>query len=114
MPASHYVEISIEEDEYADAASRAYQSAEEAATGDQRVAYPEPYNSVGCGWGTLGHHVEALAKGVASSLGLDWDCCHQTTLQLKLYCGTPQKYAQFEQKLVERIEPLKPWVRLSK
>ena len=114
MPATasttqHYVELRVDDDSYAAASSAAYQRAEENAT-SYPVVYPEPFNTIGCGWGRMTDHVEQLAKELADETGLDWDCCRQTTLQLTLYCGTPDIYAQFDRALAERLRPLIAWV----
>lgn len=109
MTATCYLELHIDEDRYAEASGQAFEHAEACAK-TYPVAYPEPYNTIGCGWGTLGRHVENLAQSLANELGLDWDCCHQTSLQITLYCGTPQQYCDLKRQLREATNPVRSWV----
>lgn len=111
MTAKCYLELHIDEDRYAVESGQAFAQAEANATA-YPVAYPEPYSTIGCGWGTLGRHVESLAQNLANDMGLDWDCCHQTILQLTLYCGTPLQYSLFCHRLHEATNPVRAWVTI--
>lgn len=115
MTHSYLVEVLIDEDGYAQDAGNVFAAAEAAAAAANAypVVYPEPYNTVGCGYGVIGGHIERLATGIANDLGLDWDCCHQTNLLLTLYCGTPQRYAELVRELQSKTEFLRQWVVLS-
>ncbi|MBG6083198.1 hypothetical protein [Rubrivivax gelatinosus] len=112
MTRNHYVEIHVDEDGYAEASAEAYSLAESSATA-YPVVYPEPFNSVGCGWGTAGKFVERCAQDTATALGLDWECSNNVEIQLTLYCGTPAQYARFRRQLAEKIQVIATWVTIK-
>lgn len=112
MGTTGLVVLKLDEEAYAEASGGAYRRAEEAAQGSgQCPNYPEPFNTIGCGYGPLAEHVKRLCSTLSLELGLDADFCHQTDLMVTLYCGTAADYAKFEKMLGERMQPVKEWVR---
>lgn len=109
---SHYVEIKVDEEGYADASSDVYGQAEASATSFP-VVYPEPYQTIGCGWGMAGEFVKRCAIDLANDLGLDWDCNHQIEIQITLHCGSPALYAEFRAQLGQKLQALEAWVRIK-
>lgn len=109
---SHLVEVKLNEEGYSDASARAFQEAEAAAAAEEKypVSYPEPFNTIGCGYGPLGEFTHKLAFDLSTELRLDLDTCHQTTLLLTLHAGSAEQYAKFERELLKRLEVVKTWV----
>lgn len=107
---SNLVMIGVRENIYAAAASSAFEQAESNAE-SYPVLYPEPFNSIGCGWGCAGNYVTKLAQTLANEMNLDWECCLQTDLFIiRLWCGNEKLYAIFERRLQERLSLVRPWI----
>ncbi|WP_341744595.1 hypothetical protein [Azonexus hydrophilus] len=112
MATSVLVILKLAEESYAADSSSAYNKAEDEARRSNAypVVYPEPFNSIGCGYGPLNDYVRKQCSAVASELGLDSDFCIQSELQVTLYCGTKADYAKFVQTLGVRLQAVKGWV----
>ena len=109
MPQKHYIEVKANEEAYAAASGSAYERTEAAAT-SYPVRYPEPFATLGCGYGRVGAFVVRAGQEAANEAGLDWECTNQIHVQFTLSGGTEQQYAQFEKALQERLELVKKWV----
>lgn len=111
MGATELVIVNLDEESYAEVSARAYGAAESAAqrTGEY-PDYPEPFDTIGCGWGVLGEYVKQQCLALTSEQGLDVDICHQTDLMLTLHGGTAKEYAEYVEALEERLRPVKEWV----
>ena len=109
MPQKHYIEVKANEEAYAAASGTADERAEAAAT-SYPVQYPEPFATLGCGYGQAGAFVVRAGQEAANEAGVDWECTNQIHVQFTLFGGTEQQYAQFEKALQERLELVKKWV----
>jgi len=108
---SSLVVLKLAEESYAVDSSSAYSKAEiEAERTNTKAVYPEPFNSVGCGYGPLTAYVKQLCSTVAAELGLDHEFCIQTDLMVTLYCGTKADYAKFVKVLGDRLQAVKGWI----
>lgn len=112
MGASSLVILKLAEERYAEDSGNAYSKAEEEAlrTNVYPVIYPEPFNSIGCGYGPLNDYVQKQCSAVVSELGLDADFCNQSELMVTLYCGSKADYDKFVRILGERLQTVKGWV----
>ncbi len=108
---SSLVVLKLDEERYAVDSSNACSEAEnEAQRTNARAVYPEPFNSVGCGYSPLNDYVRNQCSVVAAELGLDQEYCIQTELMVTLYCGTKADYAKFVTMLGARLQAVKGWV----
>lgn len=112
MGTSSLIILKLAEERYAEDSGNAYSMAEEEAqrTNIYPVAYPEPFYSIGCGYGPLNDYVRKQCNAVASELGLDADFCIQSELAVTLHCGATEDYAKFTAMLGERLEAVKGWI----
>lgn len=104
--------LKLAEEIYAGESAQACAAAEEAAAQTQQypVVYPEPFQSLGCGYGPLMQFVLNSCLDLTSELGLDADFCSQTDLQLTLVNVPSAKYQKFMTVLATRLEPVRPWI----
>lgn len=60
---------------YAQESRLAYELAEAAAAEKTQypVIYPEPFNTIGCGYGALRKHAENMCTRLANELNVDWE-----------------------------------------
>lgn len=108
---SSLVVLKLDEERYAVDSSNACSEAEnEAQRTNARAVYPEPFNSVGCGYSPLNDYVRNQCSVVAAELGLDQEYCIQTELMVTLYCGTKADYAKFVTVLGARLQVVKGWI----
>lgn len=104
--------LKLNEEGYAADSGDAYKKAEQDAmrTGQYPVVYPEPYNSIGCGYGPLADYVKRQCFELSNERRLDLEFCHQVELLITLYCGTQADYAEYTRMLGERLQGVKTWV----
>lgn len=109
---SRQIIIKLDEERYAEDSGDAYSKAEDEAqrTNAYPVVYPEPFNSIGCGYGPLNDYVQKQCNAVASELGLECDYYIQSELMVTLHCGSNADYVKFLKILGERLEAVKCWV----
>ncbi|MGF6440089.1 hypothetical protein [Paraburkholderia youngii] len=106
----------LAEEEYADASGKSYEAAETAAmhANAYPVVYPEPFGTVGCGFGPLNTFVKSQCDAVASELRLDVEVCNQFELIVTLACGTRSEYEKFIKLVGERVTKVGAWILNAK
>lgn len=106
----------LAEEEYADASGKSCEAAEAAAmhANAYPVVYPEPFGSVGCGFGPLNTFVKAQCDAVASELHLDVEVCNQLELIVTLACGTRSEYEKFIKLVGDRVATVCEWILNAK
>lgn len=104
--------LKLAEDAYAEDSGNAYEMAEQEAerTGEYPVKYPEPYSTIGCGFGPLSTYVQKECDIVAAELNLDLEFCDQAELMVILYGGSKADHDQFAGTLGERLQAVKGWI----
>lgn len=112
MAISHLIEVKVDEEGYAAESGAAFSAAEEAATA-YPVVYPEPFATLGCGYGLAGKFVQKTCTDLANERGLDWECCNQTEVLVTLSCGTAADYLRYEVELQKRLDIVASWVKFE-
>lgn len=112
MATTNLVILKLAEERYALDSAAAYGNAEDEAkqTGTYPAVYPEPFNTIGCGFGRLSDHVRKHCDVVARELGLEADYCHQTDLLITVHCGTEDALARYRRTLGEHLEAVRAWI----
>ena len=115
MVLTHLIKVKVDEEAYADQSGAAYMAAEAAAAASNAypVVYPEPFDTLGCGYGRAGEFVKKTCTNLANELGLDWECCHDTEVLVTLSCGTAADYLRYEAELPKRLDVVASWVKFK-
>lgn len=105
--------IRLNEELYAADSGAAYARAEEGAaqTNNYPVVYPEPFNIVGCGYGSLNAFVLKQCSEVGSELGIEVDVCNQIEIILELYDPKGDGSNRFVDALNARLAHLHTWIK---
>lgn len=108
-PQTYFFELA--EEQYAAESGRVFDEAEKAGQQQGRhPEYPEPFNTVGCGYGSLVAFVEKQCNLVTAEMNLDSDTCRQSELMMILYCGTKLQYEDWKRRVLLRLQPVEKWV----
>lgn len=104
--------LRLDEERYAGDAGRTYDAAESHAAqmDSYPVVYPEPYNTVGCGFGRLNAYVKAECFAVATEFGLDVETCDQVELIVTLRGGSRDAYEKYVKLLGTRVTKVSGWI----
>ncbi len=112
MSAKKLMVLKLDEERYALDSGIACGKAEDEAqqTGQYPVVYPEPFKTIGLGYGRLSDHIRKHCDDVASELGLETEFCEQTDLLITVYGGTTNAFALFRSALSERLDTARAWI----
>lgn len=112
VKSKHFIEIRAYEESYAEDSSDAYQKAEDLAAESDSYpcVYPEPFKTVGCGYGQLSAFVIKEATDLANQRGLDWEVNDSVEIQLSLFGGSIAAYVEFERQLKDKLAVVEQWL----
>lgn len=104
--------LQLNEEQYASDSGAAYTAAEShaAQTGRYPVTYPEPYGSLGCGYGPLTAYVKRECCALAHEFRLDLRLCDQTELIITVSGASREVYERFVTLLGPRLKTVRAWI----
>lgn len=103
--------LRLAEEWYAIDSGEAYEDAEnKAARVDKSPDYPEPFRTIGSGFGALNAYVKKHCGDIATELGLDIEFCNTVELIVTLYAGTDADYSKYVKVLGDRLHHVEKWI----
>lgn len=104
--------VELANETYAKESGLAYELAEAAAAERNQypVIYPEPFNTIGCGYGPLRKHAENVCMRLANELNVDWESGSDADIYVTLCNGNKASLEQFYSLLGDRLESIRDWV----